>query len=44
MAKPAKARHLYEIQTAPQLPLVPAVLSGEIVAELSRLWDLIKAV
>jgi hypothetical protein len=44
MAKPALARHLYEIHTAPQLSLVPAVLSGEIVTELARLWNLIKAV
>jgi len=37
MAKPASMRHLYEIHTAPQPPLVSAVLSGEIVAELARL-------
>ena len=39
MTKPAAARHLYEIHTAPQPPLVSAVLSGEIVAELTRLRD-----
>jgi hypothetical protein len=39
MAKPAYTRHLYEIHTAPQPPLVSAVLSGEIVAELARLRD-----
>jgi hypothetical protein len=39
MAKPESARHLYEINTAPQPPLVSAVLSGEIVAELARLRD-----
>ena len=39
MAKPASARHLYEIYTTPQPPLVGAVLSQEIVAELARLRD-----
>ena len=39
MAKPASMRHLYEIHTAPQPPLVSAVLSGEIVAELARLRE-----
>jgi hypothetical protein len=39
MAKPASMRHLYEIHTAPQAPLVSAVLSGELVAELARLRD-----
>ena len=39
MAKPAPMRHLYEIHTSPQPPLVDAVLSGEIVAELARLRD-----
>jgi hypothetical protein len=39
MAKPESTRHLYEINTAPQPPLVSAVLSGEIVAELARLRD-----
>jgi hypothetical protein len=39
MAKPAPMRHLYEIHTSPQPPLVAAVLSGVIVAELARLRD-----
>jgi hypothetical protein len=39
MAKPAGQRHLYEIHTSPQPPLVADVLSGEIVAELARLRD-----
>jgi len=44
MAKHSLARHLYEIHTEPQPPLIPAVLSAEIVAELARLRDMIKAV
>jgi hypothetical protein len=39
MAKPTTARHLYEIHTAPQPPLVSAVLSGEPIIELARLRD-----
>jgi hypothetical protein len=39
MARPAATRHLYEIHTAAQLPIVNTVLSGEIVAELARLRD-----
>jgi hypothetical protein len=39
MAKPDPTRHLYEIHTSPQPPLVSAVLSEEIVAELARLQD-----
>ncbi len=39
MAKPVPARHLYEIHTSPQPPLVTAVLTVEEVAELSRLRD-----
>ena len=39
MAKPAAARHLYEIHTSPQPPLVSAVLSAEMVIELARLRD-----
>ena len=38
-ARPASVRHLYEIHTSPQPPLVSAVLSGEIIAELARLRD-----
>ncbi len=39
MAKPAPMRHLYEIHTSPQPPLVGAVLSEEIITELERLRD-----
>ena len=39
MAKPPTSRHLYEIHTAPQPPLVSAVLSGEHIVELARLRD-----
>jgi hypothetical protein len=39
MAKPASTRNLYEIQTAPQPPLVTATLSTEHVIELARLRD-----
>ena len=39
MAKPESTRHLYEIQTAPQLPLVTETLSAEHVAELARLRE-----
>jgi hypothetical protein len=39
MNKPGGTPHLYEIHTAPQLPLVEGVLSGEHVAELARLRD-----
>ena len=39
MAKPVSIRHLYEVHTSPQPPLVEPVLSGEIVAELARLQD-----
>ena len=39
MAKPASMRHLYEIHTSPQPPLVSSVLSGEHVVELARLRD-----
>jgi hypothetical protein len=39
IARPASTRHLYEIHTEPQPPLVSAVLSGEIIAELARLRD-----
>ena len=39
MAKPASLRHLYEIHTSPQPPLVSPVLSGEQVVELARLRD-----
>ena len=39
MTKPASTRHLYEIHTSPQPPLVSSVLSGELVVELVRLRD-----
>lgn len=39
MAKPAPYRHLYEIHTSPQPPLVAEILSGEIVTELARLRE-----
>jgi hypothetical protein len=39
MAKPESARHLYEIHTAPQPPLISEVLLGEHVVELARLRD-----
>ena len=39
MAKPAPTRHLYEIHTSPQPPLVAEVLSGESPAELARLRE-----
>ena len=39
MAKPDTMRHLYEIHTSPQPPLVGDVLSKEIVAELARLRE-----
>jgi hypothetical protein len=39
MAKPTASRHLYEIHTAPQPPLVSAVLSGDHIVELARLRD-----
>jgi hypothetical protein len=32
-------RHLYEIHTAPQPPMVSAVSSGEHIVELARLRD-----
>jgi hypothetical protein len=37
MAKPASARHLYEIQTAPRPPLANAVLPQGVIFELARL-------
>jgi hypothetical protein len=39
MAKPASMRHLYEIYTSAQPPLVNPILSGEHVVELARLRD-----
>jgi hypothetical protein len=37
LAKPASMRHLYEIHTSPQRPLVPPILSRENIIELARL-------
>jgi len=39
MAKPASTRHLYELRTAPQPPLVNATLSAEHIVELARLRE-----
>jgi len=39
MAKPESTRHLYEIQTSPQPPLVTEILTAELVVELARLRD-----
>jgi hypothetical protein len=39
MAKPDTQRHLYEIHTKPQPPLVTEVLQGDHIVELSRLRD-----
>jgi hypothetical protein len=39
MSKPASNQHLYEIHTAPQPPLIDAVLSAEHIIELARLRD-----
>jgi hypothetical protein len=37
MVKPASMRHLYEIHTSPQRPLVPPILSREHIIELAQL-------
>ncbi len=39
MERPEATRHLYEIHTAPQPPLVTEILSPEHIAELSRLRE-----
>jgi len=39
MSKPESQRSLYEIHTAPQLPMVTEVLSVEQIIELARLRD-----
>lgn len=39
MARPDKTRHLYDILTAAQPPLVTGILSADHVAELARLRD-----
>jgi hypothetical protein len=40
ITKPASHQHLYEIHTAPQQPLVSAVLSAEHIVELAKLREL----
>jgi hypothetical protein len=42
-AKPASMRHLYEIHTSPQPPLVSPIVSEEIVGELARLRDFLRS-
>ena len=39
MAKPASTRHLFELRTAPQPPLVTEILSAEHIVELARLRE-----
>jgi hypothetical protein len=39
MVKPASLRHLYEIHTSPQPPLVTEIVKAELVIELSRLRE-----
>jgi hypothetical protein len=39
MARAESARHLYEIHTASQPPLLTGVLVAEHIVELARLWD-----
>ena len=39
MGKHASQRHLYEIHTVPQPPLIAAVLSADVITELARLRD-----
>jgi hypothetical protein len=39
MAKPQPTRHLYDIHTAPQPPLVTEVLLGDHIVELARLRE-----
>lgn len=39
MARPETTRHLYEIHTAPQPPLVTDILTSGSVTELSRLRE-----
>jgi hypothetical protein len=43
MAKPETTRHLYEIHTAAQPPLVTPILSAEHVVELARLRDILRS-
>jgi hypothetical protein len=39
MERPETSRHLYEIHTLPQPPLVTGVLSAQLIVELSRLRE-----
>ena len=39
LERPVGQRHLYEIHTAPQGELIPAVISSELVVEIARLRD-----
>ncbi|WFU43214.1 hypothetical protein QA640_12630 [Bradyrhizobium sp. CB82] len=39
MEKPQATRHLYQIHTSPQPPLVTQILSPDHIAELSRLRE-----
>jgi hypothetical protein len=39
LAKPESTRHLYEIHTAPQPPLITEVLSAPLIVELARLRE-----
>jgi hypothetical protein len=39
MTKPPASRELYDIQTAPQPPLVPPIMEAQGVAELARVRD-----
>ena len=39
LAKPESTRHLYEIHTAPQPPLITEVLSAPHIVELARLRE-----
>jgi hypothetical protein len=42
MFKDETQRHLYEIHTRPQLPLVTEVLQGDHIVELARLRDFLR--
>jgi hypothetical protein len=37
MAKPEATRHLYEIRTTPQPPLITEVLTEDVIVEIERL-------
>jgi hypothetical protein len=42
MSKPTVHRHLYEIHTSPQPPLITDIVSGEMVADLARLREFLE--